>query len=98
MTEVIAERAYEFAPAAGPEESLVVQLGKPTWTTDLPNPAWYCTWSVIRAGTTKTMSALGEDSIQALIIALSALRTDLQLIAKRGKLTSSGVEGPSLDI
>lgn len=98
MTEAIADREYEFV-ADGKDEVIHVRIGKPASTSDTPHPAWYCPWTVQDRATTKKHAAVGEDSLQALLLALSGLRTDLRLIAKKGKLTAmGGIEGPYIDL
>ena len=98
MTEVIAEREYDFVHGDGEQEVIHVQLGKPAPATDTPHPSWYCPWLVRKSGTSKVLWASGEDSVQALLLALSGLRTDLRLSAAKGKLTmKSGLEGPFMD-
>ena len=85
MTEVIASRDYmiERDSARIPLRS---EIGKPA-----PCPEdgrdWYCPFTIIGAEQTRTSSAVGIDSIQALLLAFSALHATLEYRAKGGKLT-----------
>jgi len=98
MTDVIADRTYDFKGRDGVAEVIKVQIGKPAPTADTPTPAWYCPWLVVRGGKRRKLAASGEDSLQALLLALSGLRTDLQLAAEQGKLSYEGIDGPSIDL
>lgn len=98
MTEVIAEREYHFVHDGG-REVIHVQVGKPAPTRDTPDQAWYCPWTIRRGSNTNYHAAFGVDSLQALMLGLSVVRTDLLRIAAKGKLTTSdGYEGPCMEL
>lgn len=97
MTDVIAQREYSLS-AGGKDHPVVLLIGRPAPRNDGPHPSWYCPWIIRRSGKDKLQCAVGEDSVQALLLALSGLRTDLSLIARKGKLSFIGLEGPGIDL
>jgi hypothetical protein len=86
MTEPIARREYTLA-AAGREATIVVELGKPRPFPDAPAGDWYCPWTIDGPDGLREHYAGGVDGLQAMLLALSGLRAELQLLARRGKLT-----------
>ena len=98
MTDVIAEREYDFVGGEG-KEVIRVQVGKPAPAPDAGRGGWYCPWIIRRADHTRRSSAAGEDGLQALMLSLSGLRADLRQIAATGKLTLlDGLEGPFIEL
>ena len=85
MTDVIASRDYviERDSARLPVRG---EIGKPAPCPDHPD-SWYCPFTISGNGETRTFSAVGVDSIQALLMAFSALDASLEYRAKGGTLT-----------
>jgi hypothetical protein len=86
MTELIARREYTLT-AAGRQATIVVQLGKPAPFPDEPSGDWYCPWIVDGPDGRWEHHAGGVDALQALLLAVSALRAELQVLARKGELT-----------
>jgi hypothetical protein len=86
MTEPIARREYTFA-AAGREATIVVQIGKPAPFPDAPAGDWYCPWTIDGRDGLREHYAGGVDGLQAILLAVSGLRAELQVLARNGKLT-----------
>jgi len=84
MTEMIASRDYvvERDSARIP---LRGEVGKPAPCPD--GRDWYCPFTITGAGQSRTSSAVGIDSVQALLLAFSALHATLEYRAKGGNLT-----------
>ncbi len=86
MTESIARREYSLVDPQG-AASVVVEIGKPAPMPDTPHEDWYCPWTVQSRGDVRQHWAAGVDPVQALLLAISGLRADLQALGRRGKLT-----------
>ena len=86
MTEPIARREFDFV---GPNGSVkvVASIGKSAVMPDDPHGEWYCPWSIEGPDKQRTMYGAGVDTMQALLLALSGMRTDLHMIGRQGKLT-----------
>jgi hypothetical protein len=96
MTEVIASRDYVIERDST-RLSLRGEIGKPAPCPD--HQDWYCPFTISGAGDTRTSSAVGVDSIQAILLAFSALRATLEYRAKGGNLTYvDGAPGPGIDL
>jgi hypothetical protein len=97
MTEVIASREYVLE-TDDERVPIRVEIGKPTPRPDLLD-TWYCPITIQGAGETRLLSADGSDSLQVLLLGLSALGVILQGRASKGKLTFlDGVEGVHIEI
>ncbi len=83
MTEVIASRDYVIETDSA-HIPLRCEIGKPAPSPDDARD-WYCPFT-ITGGQTRTY-AVGIDSLQALLLAFSALHATLEYRAKGGKLT-----------
>lgn len=85
----IATRRLLFRPKRGRRREVVVKIGQPTRS---PNPVrsdpWWCPFEVVGLGQRKFSAAAGEDSVQALVLALRGIEVWLLSQAKRagGKL------------
>lgn len=89
MTELIARREYTLT-TADRTATIVVHLGRPVPFPDDPNDNWYCPWTVDGPDGLWEHYAGGVDALQAVLLAVSGLRADLQLLARRGSLTWLG--------
>ena len=94
MTEVIARREYDYQSPNG-HVKVVAKLGKPAPMPDVPSD-WYCPWVIEGPDGRLEHYAAGVDSLQALLLAVSALRIDLRHVGRHGKLTY--LEGEDLGI
>jgi hypothetical protein len=88
MTEVIAQREFDFVGSQG-HTKVVASIGRPAIMPDAPHGDWYCPWLIDGPDRRRKMDAAGVDALQALLMALSGLRAELQLIARKGDLTLS---------
>ena len=96
MTDVIATREYRLT-TPGKDTPVTVTVGSPAPAPDQPG-AWYCPWVVTRDGESQMRTAIGTDSLQALVLGLATLRALLEYIAQTGKLTClGGIEGPFIE-
>src|SRR5256885_157684 len=87
ITEVIASRDYVIERDSA-RIPLRTEIGKPAPCPDARDAfCWYCPFTTTGAGQTRTSSAVGVDSIQAILLAFSALHATLEYRAKGGKLT-----------
>jgi hypothetical protein len=87
MTEIIARREYTFT-VENRVTPVVVQLGKPALFPDPPyHGDWYCPWTIEGTDGLREHYAGGVDGLQALLLAISGVRIDLDDLAHRGRLT-----------
>jgi len=86
MSEPIARREFEFNGRDGPVK-VVASIGTPAVMPDDPHQEWYCPWLIEGPDKTRSSDGVGVDTMQALLLALSGMRTDLEMIARKGKLT-----------
>jgi hypothetical protein len=86
MTEVIARREYQLTIGDG-TTPVVVQVGKPAPFPDAPYGDWYCPYTIeIPNDESWHREAGGVDALQALLLAISAIRAHLDWLGKSGKL------------
>lgn len=71
---VTAERTLE---RPGSKRPVIARLGRPRRSRRAP---WECPYQVVGAGNARVRVALGEDSLQALLLACARLRVELQRI------------------
>ena len=95
MTEPIARREFEFTGPGG-QVKVIASIGRPAVMPDDPHGEWYCPWQIEGPDRTRQLYGAGVDTMQALLLALSGMRTDLEMIARNGKLTF--LEGEDLGI
>jgi hypothetical protein len=86
MTERIARREYTYEGPDGTGQ-IVVEIGKPVPFPDAPHGDWYCPFIIDGVRGRYESSIGGVDSLQALLLAASAVKAHLQLISKSGKVT-----------
>ncbi len=86
MTEIVARRDYRLS-TADRTGTVVVQIGKPTPFPDEPTGDWYCPWTVDGPDRSWQHYAGGVDALQALLLATSGLRAELQRLAGDSELT-----------
>jgi len=84
MTAVVASREYTLE-RNDERATIMVQIGMPAIRPDAPW-VWYCPFSIHQEGSSKQLTADGADSLQALMMALSALDAILQYRQRGGKL------------
>jgi hypothetical protein len=86
MEDVIAERTLELKDPKGTVFSVVARLGKPQPD---PNPggAWRCPFQIEGILDSQGVRWIsGEDSYQALILAIELVHVDIESAARRAKL------------
>ena len=86
MTEVMARREYQYSGPPSPQR-VVAAIGRPAPMPDAPYGDWYCPYVLEAPGGRRESYAGGVDGLQALLLALSALKADLELLQGKGKLT-----------
>jgi hypothetical protein len=86
MTEVIARRDFDFLGPDGPKR-VVASIGKPAPMPDALHGDWYCPWLIEGPDRRRELYGAGVDSLQALLLAVSGLKADLEMIARKGNLT-----------
>lgn len=83
LGEVIAERRLVARAPRGRARSLVVRFGRPVRSAVKKDP-WWCPVEITGIGKPRFFAAAGEDSVQALVLALRA--ADLELATGFRKL------------
>jgi hypothetical protein len=81
ITEIISQRELEFVSDSG-KESVQVCLGKPVKEKD---GVWRCPYFISANSFERRFRICGEDSMQALILALKSITNDLEVFAKQYK-------------
>jgi hypothetical protein len=97
LGEVIAERYLEAKDEAGEERQIVVRIGKP-----IPDPspnangAWCCPCEIGGFANHYLNAALGEDSMQALVLGLQQIVIELDNRQKAEKIKLTWLEWRNL--
>ncbi|PPU68740.1 DUF6968 family protein [Xanthomonas pisi] len=82
--DVFAQRELEFRGGDGSKQTVVVCLGKPVRDGDGP---WRCPYLIEGASFRRQFWAVGEDSMQALVLAQKTVAVELEVLGKdRGGL------------
>jgi hypothetical protein len=76
--ETVAERLLELVSKDGAVEVVMVRVGKPQRAND----SWACTYQIMGETIERTKATHGEDSMQALLLALSVIRVEMEAEAK----------------
>jgi len=82
LGEVVAERRLVARGRNGRRRTLVVRFGRPVHST-VKNDPWWCPVEIADIGQPRLLAAAGEDSVQALILALRL--ADIELGSRSGK-------------
>jgi hypothetical protein len=83
LGEIIATRKSVFTRSDSVKSNVVVNLGKPVPDPDDPDRTWICPFQILGIGSEHTKAIFGTDSLQALILALHILPTELAALAKK---------------
>jgi len=86
MTDVIALRRFALLGPNGAQD-VILSIGKPVRFPDAPHGDWYCPWTIDGPDRFHEHYAGGLDGLQALLMALSGIRAELQVVGRSGKLT-----------
>ena len=97
MTPALARREYELEYQDS-VTAVVLVVGTPALFSDAPNGDWYCPWTIQAPHKSWQHYAGGVDELQALLLAVSAIRVELEQLAKIGKLSWLGSENLGLDL
>lgn len=97
LGEIIAERYLEAKDEAGEEREIIVRVGKPIpapFSDPQENDPWCCPCEIVGFADPYLDAALGEDSVQALVLGLQRIVIELnkQQKAEKLKLTWNGWE------
>lgn len=87
MGEVIALRDLEFVHEHGQKEAVCVSIGKPIFSDD--QQQWWCLYEIKANTFAKQFRAGGGDSMQALMLALYIIASELDALGRlhKGKFT-----------
>jgi uncharacterized protein DUF6968 len=91
MTETIARREFSYEGPNGTGQ-IVVEIGKPVLFPDAPQGDWCCPFVIDGLSEHYEFSIGGVDALQALLLAISAVKAHLRLIAEYTKLVWLGSE------
>ena len=80
LGEVLASRTVRFQPAVGAAVDVVVSLGMPV--SDDDGRDWVCPFQISGIGDEPVRGVFGIDKMQALVLALHVLPTELRAIAQ----------------
>jgi len=97
MTPALARREYEFEYQGG-VTTVVLVVGTPAPFLDAPHGDWYCPWTIQAPHKSWRHYAGGMDELQALLLAISAIRVELEQLAKTGKVSWLGSDDLGLDL
>ena len=73
------ERELEFHPASGDPVRVRIRIGRPVREDQ---GGWSCPYSIQSVSFSKMFRMVGEDSMQALILALKTIQVELEVLAK----------------
>jgi hypothetical protein len=94
LGEIIAERRLVARVRHGRAQSLVVRFGRPVRSAVKDDP-WWCPVEITGIGKPRFFAAAGEDSVQALVLALRAADVELATGFRNGQVEWLGdVERP----
>ncbi|MFZ5896009.1 MAG: DUF6968 family protein [Myxococcota bacterium] len=80
---VVAVRHLSFKPPRGRRRDVLVSIGQPVQKPGTKSrEPWWCPFEISGLGKPKVFSAAGEDSVQALVLALRAIEAALLARAK----------------
>jgi len=77
MTPVVARRSLDYRPQRGEAGKIVVEIGRPA--RDPKGPDWYCPYRIAGPGHERTFAAFGVDPMQALILSLAGVSSEVTL-------------------
>ena len=97
ITASIASREFQFG-TDGAATVVRLVIGIPTELPEAPHQDWYCPWSIEGPHDTWEHHAEGVDALQALVLALSAIRGELEQVRRSGSLTWLGCDDLGLNI
>lgn len=82
MTTCIASRTLSYEGPDGARRSIDVELGAPALTSQEPRDAWACPFQITGFGPPILREMYGVDAMQALVLALHILPTELRALAR----------------
>ena len=82
LGEVIAERRFTFRRSGRRPKAVRVRFGKPVQAPRAPREPWWCPLQVTGLGSKELQPIAGEDSLQALVLALKYTTRILPVEAK----------------
>ena len=94
LGDVIATRRLQFKGTDGALVHVSVTLGKPVPDPRDPERTWMCPYQIRGIGDERTRAIFGVDTMQALILALHILPTELAALARSagGTFVTAGEE------
>lgn len=81
--DIIAERVCEFRSRVGSTKTVTVSFGRPVHSPKERDDPWWCPLAIRGAGFDEFLPVAGEDSLQALTLALAYAEVALKREAKR---------------
>src|SRR6266446_4396159 len=82
LDKILATRTLRFHTRSGDAVDVTVSLGMPLPDTEQPSRAWICPFQINGIRDTPVRGIFGVDAMQALILALHALPTELRSMAR----------------
>src|SRR6267378_332645 len=82
MTTSIASRRLSYEAAYGTRRDIGVELGTPALASREPNDTWACPFQITGFGKPIVHALFGIDAMQALVLALHTLPTELRALAR----------------
>jgi hypothetical protein len=82
LGEVLASRTVRFRLNNGQPIRLAVTVGRPVPDPEAPYQDWFCPFQITGVGDEVVRAVFGVDAMQALILALHTLPTELRALAR----------------
>jgi hypothetical protein len=77
LGDVIAERRLVFEATEGWTRDVSVKIGRPVLDPSAPRETWVCPFEIQGLGTGRAMGILGVDAMQALLLAIHTIPSEL---------------------
>lgn len=96
MTSLFAERQYTLRESSGSESNVILRMHAPLLTV---HGDWACDVDVIQSDrVSKRVSAIGEDGVQALLLAFRMAEARLNALARDRNATLTWLDGGDSDL
>ncbi len=91
--DVVARRELEFSGPDGSKHAVELVLGRPT---EEPGGPWYCAYVIEAQPFQRQMRIAGEDSMQAILLALKTIVVELEVLGREHRGTFTWFGEPDL--
>jgi len=82
LGDVIADRRLVFEATEGWTRDVSVKIGRPVRDTSAPRETWVCPYEIQGLGTGRAMGIFGVDAMQALVLAIHTIPSELAAYAR----------------